>query len=96
MPNLKHLTHGISNLVSLITKTKLGLSVGWWDVPVLSDSYRVDAELVIIGGITHWVTRDMERVAEECSGSGTCSHTRMATPAATYSRACSDGGGGAC
>jgi hypothetical protein len=26
MPNLKHLTHGISNLVSLITKTKLGLS----------------------------------------------------------------------
>jgi hypothetical protein len=36
----------------------------------------------------------MERVAEECSGSGTCSHTRMATPAATYSRACSDGGGG--
>jgi hypothetical protein len=27
MPNSKHLTHGISNLVSLITKTKLGLSV---------------------------------------------------------------------
>jgi hypothetical protein len=26
MPNSKHLTHGISNLVSLITKTKLGLS----------------------------------------------------------------------
>jgi hypothetical protein len=26
MPNLNHLTHGISNLVSLITKTKLGLS----------------------------------------------------------------------
>jgi hypothetical protein len=26
MPSLKHLTHGISNLVSLITKTKLGLS----------------------------------------------------------------------
>jgi hypothetical protein len=34
MPNSKHLTHGISNLVSLITKTKLGLSTGqgrdWW------------------------------------------------------------------
>jgi hypothetical protein len=28
MPNSKHSTHGISNLVSLITKTKLGLSVG--------------------------------------------------------------------
>jgi hypothetical protein len=28
MPNSKHLTHGISNLVSLITKTKLGLSKG--------------------------------------------------------------------
>jgi hypothetical protein len=28
MPNSKHLTHGISNLVSLITKTKLGLSLG--------------------------------------------------------------------
>jgi hypothetical protein len=27
MPSSKHLTHGISNLVSLITKTKLGLSV---------------------------------------------------------------------
>jgi hypothetical protein len=27
MPNSKHLTHGISNLVSLITKTKLGLSI---------------------------------------------------------------------
>jgi hypothetical protein len=26
MPNSKHLTHGISNLVSLITKTKLELS----------------------------------------------------------------------
>jgi hypothetical protein len=26
MPNSKHLTYGISNLVSLITKTKLGLS----------------------------------------------------------------------
>jgi hypothetical protein len=26
MPNSFHLTHGISNLVSLITKTKLGLS----------------------------------------------------------------------
>jgi hypothetical protein len=26
MPNSKHLTHDISNLVSLITKTKLGLS----------------------------------------------------------------------
>jgi hypothetical protein len=28
MPNSKHLTHGISNLVSLITKTKLRLSHG--------------------------------------------------------------------
>jgi hypothetical protein len=28
MPSLKHFTHGISNLVSLITKTKLGLSTG--------------------------------------------------------------------
>jgi hypothetical protein len=26
MPNSKHLTHGISNLVSLITKIKLGTS----------------------------------------------------------------------
>jgi hypothetical protein len=26
MPNSKYLTHGISNLVSLITKTKLALS----------------------------------------------------------------------
>jgi hypothetical protein len=29
MPNSQHLTHGISNLVSLITKTKLGLSTAW-------------------------------------------------------------------
>jgi hypothetical protein len=29
MPNLKHLTYGISNLVSLITKTKLRLSRAW-------------------------------------------------------------------
>jgi hypothetical protein len=29
VPNSKHLTHGISNLVSLITKTKLGLSPVW-------------------------------------------------------------------
>jgi hypothetical protein len=28
MPNSIHLTQGISNLVSLITKTKLGLSTG--------------------------------------------------------------------
>jgi hypothetical protein len=28
MPNLNHLTHGISNLVSLIIKIKLGLSLG--------------------------------------------------------------------
>jgi hypothetical protein len=28
MPNSKHLTYGISNLVSLITKIKLGLSTG--------------------------------------------------------------------
>jgi hypothetical protein len=28
MPNSKHLTHGISNLVSLITKTKLEISPG--------------------------------------------------------------------
>jgi hypothetical protein len=31
MPNSKHLTHGINNLVSLITKTKLGLSGGLQD-----------------------------------------------------------------
>jgi hypothetical protein len=30
MSNSKHLTHGISNLVSLITKTKLGLSLLSW------------------------------------------------------------------
>jgi hypothetical protein len=34
MPNLKHLTYGISNLVSLITKTKLGLSAGEEDAVV--------------------------------------------------------------
>jgi hypothetical protein len=28
MPNSKHLTYDISNLVSLITKTKLGLLLG--------------------------------------------------------------------
>jgi hypothetical protein len=42
MPNSNHLTYGISNLVSLITKTKLGLSatdpakvtaVQQWHVP---------------------------------------------------------------
>jgi hypothetical protein len=32
MPNLNHLTHGISNLVSLIIKTKLGLSPAQDDV----------------------------------------------------------------
>jgi hypothetical protein len=30
MPNSKHLTHDINNSVSLITKTKLGLSSGGW------------------------------------------------------------------
>jgi hypothetical protein len=34
MPNLKHLTHGISNFVLLITKTKLGLSVAVFRSPV--------------------------------------------------------------
>jgi hypothetical protein len=36
MPNSKHLTHGISNLVSLITKTKLGLS------PVIITMEKID------------------------------------------------------
>jgi hypothetical protein len=54
----------------------LGTQWGWRDVPVLGDSYRVDAGLVIIGGITHWVTRNIERVEEKRSGGGTCSHAR--------------------
>jgi hypothetical protein len=33
MPNSKYLTRGISNLVSLITKTKLGLSLREHDIP---------------------------------------------------------------
>jgi hypothetical protein len=66
----------------------LGTQWGWRDVPVLGDSYRVDAGLVIIGGITHWVTRNIERVEEKRSGGGTCSHARMAAPAAACSRAC--------
>jgi hypothetical protein len=33
IPNSKYLTHGISNLVSLITKTKLGLSEGDENLP---------------------------------------------------------------
>jgi hypothetical protein len=39
MPNSKHLTRGISNLMSLITKIKLGLSVGQAFVASLSLSW---------------------------------------------------------
>jgi hypothetical protein len=40
MPNSKHLTHGISNLVSLITKTKLGLSIS--PFLVIDDNHHKD------------------------------------------------------
>jgi hypothetical protein len=43
MPDSKHLTHGISNLVSLITKTKLGLSPG--NNHVLMDNWRPDGKV---------------------------------------------------
>jgi hypothetical protein len=39
MANSKHLTHGISNLVSLITKTKLGLSECPADLEVDEEGY---------------------------------------------------------
>jgi hypothetical protein len=56
MPNSKHLTHGISNLVSLITKTKLGLSVGEVDFEekacfsILSSLYSLVTESLSISG----------------------------------------------
>jgi hypothetical protein len=40
IPNSKHLTHGISNLVSLITKTKLGLSIS--PFLVIDDNHHKD------------------------------------------------------
>jgi hypothetical protein len=40
MPNSKHLTHGISDLVSLITKTKLGLSIS--SFLVIDDNHHKD------------------------------------------------------
>jgi hypothetical protein len=47
MPNSKHLTHGISNLVSLITKIKLGLSAtGFITVLVGEENEeKIDKEL---------------------------------------------------
>jgi hypothetical protein len=40
MPNSKHLTRGISNLMSLITKTKLGLSIS--PFLVIDDNHHKD------------------------------------------------------
>jgi hypothetical protein len=48
MPNSKHLTHGISNLVSLITKTKLGLSLMQLQVIGLSNAKIVILDLKTI------------------------------------------------
>jgi hypothetical protein len=45
MPNSKHLTHGINNLVSLITKTKLGLSH--------MDVTKIDRDVVYIIKVAH-------------------------------------------
>jgi hypothetical protein len=51
MPTSKHLTHGISNLVSLITKTKLGLSpmelLG--DVDLVESRFGLFGDSVIVG-----------------------------------------------
>jgi hypothetical protein len=47
MPNSKHLTHGISNFVSLITKTKIGLSTTVLRSIVPALIYMVDAMEVI-------------------------------------------------
>jgi hypothetical protein len=41
MPNSKHLTHGISNLVSLITKMKLGISPFTFDFLKAPVGWRV-------------------------------------------------------
>jgi hypothetical protein len=58
MPNSKHLTHGISNLVSLITKTKPGLSTvhgTGWHAPqgldtctarLLEDILKIEIDLI--------------------------------------------------
>jgi hypothetical protein len=53
MPNSKYLTHGISNLVSLITKTKLGLSDLYrpfhftihWRVEKCTTRFRIDSHV---------------------------------------------------
>jgi transposase InsO family protein len=57
MPGSKHLTHGISNLVSLITKTKLGLSLG--PFPKARGGYRF--LIVAIDTFTKWVEAELVR-----------------------------------
>jgi hypothetical protein len=53
MPNSKHLTHGISNLVSLITKTKLGLSSVIWGIENGTQGHTRNFEIFrVIQGIT--------------------------------------------
>jgi hypothetical protein len=47
MPNSKHLTHGISNLVSLITKTKLGLSDVTPTVTEISTTGKRDISVLV-------------------------------------------------
>jgi hypothetical protein len=51
MPNSKHLTHGISNLVSLITKTKLRLSP--W--PPLTSMLCIGCSSWASGRQAHWI-----------------------------------------
>jgi hypothetical protein len=51
MPNSKHLTHGISNLVSLITKTKLRLSP--W--PPLTSMLCIGCSSWASGHLARWI-----------------------------------------
>jgi hypothetical protein len=54
MPNLNHLTHDISNLVSLITKTKLRLSAPT-PTPLPPDARRPRGERNERGWQAYWV-----------------------------------------
>jgi hypothetical protein len=44
MPNSKHLTHGISNLMSLITKTKLGFQP---EAPVIPPKFPMSVQRLL-------------------------------------------------
>jgi hypothetical protein len=84
MPNLNHLTHGISNLVLLITKTKLGLSPAAAGEPVVGASCAGE-----VASRSSWPSGHDEEVSRD-------GDTPASASSAARALACMQGGGGRC